>query len=713
MARAISSGGDENDAPAAAASDRGRVEPAATEAAATEAAYAEATQATAAEEAYAEPTEAAATTRSARAEATQAATEAPARAEATQAAATEAPARAAATQAAAEAAATEAAATEAPATAAAATPAPTPEPTPVPESSSPGDSDVAADDTAADTAPADEPGEPSDDMADDDMSDDMGDDDMSDDDMGEADMGDADMAEDDAMAGEMREDEADTVLKPEVGNTGPGPSAPSADESPQRQQPSDTTFEDYGRTPFVDTSTDAVSTFSLDTDRTSYFLALNWARSGYSVDPDSVRAEEWINTFDYAYEGPSDDRSFAITSDVVEHPLNRDWHLARVAMQAPDLRDDVPLNVTLVLDASGSMSTGNRVAIARAAAEAIRQSLSSRDRIAVVHFTDDVIHAYTVDHSAPDDEDVVWSIARLAAHYSTNVQAGLNLGVQLADEARRERPDAYNYIILMSDGVANVDATDPFAILESASDSDSSNPLRLVTIGVGIENYNDTLLEQLAQHGNGWYRYLDTSDQARETFSRENWLALSTPFADQARAQVTWDPAVVKAWRIVGYENRITPDHTFTQNRTEFAELPSGTATTVFYELELQEGIGASAVLGSVEVRWVDPATRTSLSQSAQVTGRTDAGFGEGDRYLRLGAIVGLAADRYSALSPQVENAVVDYDGIHSDLSGLLGEFDALQGQLGTAQAYQDFRFLLDQLTEAAAELAPSSGYSP
>ena len=98
---------------------------------------------------------------------------------------------------------------------------------------------------------------------------------------------------------------------------------------------------------------------------------------------------------------------------------------------------------------------------------------------------------------------------------STNVQAGLNLGVQLAHEARLERPDATNYVILMSDGVANVDATNPFAILETAYDRDAGNPLRLITVGVGINNYNDVLLEQLAQHGNGWYRYLDDPSQAR------------------------------------------------------------------------------------------------------------------------------------------------------------------------------------------------------
>ncbi|MCY3506370.1 MAG: von Willebrand factor type A domain-containing protein [Chloroflexi bacterium] len=585
------------------------------------------------------------------------------------------------------------------------TPEPTPEPTPArAQATQPAESETPApessqarqpaDDAGAEAEQAEEPAEPEE-MADEAMDDamDMGDDMAMDEDMGDYD----DMADDDMAADAMEAEE---------------PAEAEEEKAAQPQRPSDTTFEDYERTTFVSTDIDAVSTFSLDTDRTSYFLALTWVNNGYTVEPDSVRAEEWINAFDYGYAGPGDDDRFAIISDLVRHPLDGEWHLARIAMQAPDVRDDRPLNVTLVLDASGSMSWGDRVAIAREAAETIRQSLSARDRIAVVHFTTGVLDRYTVKHSAPDNEDVVWSIEQLAAHDSTNVQAGLNLGVQLADEARRERPDAYNYIILMSDGVANVDATDPFAILEGAPDSDSRNPLRLITIGVGIDNYNDVLLEQLAQHGNGWYRYLDDTAQARETFSRENWLALSTPFADQARAQVTWDPAVVKEWRIVGYENRITPDHTFTQNRREFAELPAGTATTVFYELVLHEGVSLSALLGNVEVRWVDPATGDSVSQTAAVSGSTDTPFDDADRLLRLGAIVGLAADRYSSLSPQVENAAVDYAGIHADLSALQGRLRLLEGSLGSSQAYLDFSFLLDELTAAAAELAPSSGYS-
>ena len=508
---------------------------------------------------------------------------------------------------------------------------------------------------------------------------------------------------------------APTSTVVQQGQAASSPATQPAAPAPVGRQgtPSATTFKDYGRTPFVDASQDAVSTFSLDTDRTSYFLALNWALNGYEVDPDSVRAEEWINAFAYGYDLPRDRRSFAMRSDVVGHPLDGGLHIARVALQAPTVPDDTPLNVTLVLDASGSMANGNRVDIARTAAETIRQSLRPRDRIAVVHFTTDVLDRYTVEHTGPDDRDVVRSIEQLAPHNSTNVQAGLNLGVRLADEARRERPDAFNYVILMSDGVANVDATNPFSILESARDVDHLNPLRLITVGVGIENYNDYLLEQLAQHGNGWYRYLDDTSQARSTFSRENWLALSTPFADQARAQVTWDPRLVQAWRIVGYENRVTPDHTFEQNRKEFAELPSGSATTVFYELALHnEARNRQVSLGEVEVRWVDPRTGETLGQRLDVAGHTAAPFDSADRFLRLGAIVALSADRYSALSPQVEYATVDTRGVHADLEALEWELSLLDERLGATQAYDDFRLLLNHLTVAAAQRAPSTGYS-
>ena len=502
----------------------------------------------------------------------------------------------------------------------------------------------------------------------------------------------------------------------------PTPAAAPATTNSVPAPPAATTFQNYQRSPIVNAAQDPVSTFSLDTDRTSWYLALNWARAGFPVEPASVRAEEWINAFDYAYARPQSAAEFAISADLIPHPLDNGKHLARLAFQAPDLREDgKPLNVTLVLDASGSMAEGNRIAIARAAAETIRQSLRPQDRLSIVHFTDEVLPHLTVANRRPNATAAQDSIARLQPHGATNVQAGLNRGVQLADQMRRERPDAYNYILLLSDGVANVDATNPFAILESAADYGRADPLRLITLGVGIANYNDYLLEQLAQHGNGWYRYLDSPAQAQALFRRDNWLQLARPFADQARAQVTWNPDLVRTWRIVGYENRITADHTFEQNRREFAEIPSGAATTVFYELELRgHPPDYNDALGMVELRWVNPDSGQSRQQSAALDGMgsPSAGYAQ-NPLLHFGALVALAADRYSGLpyanGPDYANAGGNptYANPAIALATLQERLHLLSPALGQRQSYRDFAFLLEQLIQALPHYWPGdTGYS-
>ena len=512
---------------------------------------------------------------------------------------------------------------------------------------------------------------------------------------------------------------ASTQVSAQKSAAGPQDAASSAGAmghaGPGGGTPPDTTFRDYQRQPFVAASEDNVSTFSLDTDRTSYHLALNWANNGHEVNPDSVRAEEWLNAFNYDYGLPRESDSFAITADLFPHPLDEGKRLARIAFQAPELVDDRPVNVTLVLDASGSMGEGNRVYIVRQAAESIRQSLRPNDRIAVVQFSQQVLHQFTVEHTHPDDSLVESSIARLQPTGSTNVQAGLNLGIRLADSARNRRPDAYNYVILMSDGVANVDATDPFAILETAYDPDSRNPLRLITIGVGIHNYNDPLLEQLAQHGDGWYRYLDSTDQARATFAREKWLALSIPFADQTRAQVTWNASTVERWRIIGYENRVTADENFTQDRKEFAEVYSGAATTVLFELELSDIAAAltNAPIGRVELRWANPDTGDSRSQTFTLAGDPGADFEGYDGALaHFGAIVALSADLYGGLPNYPEGA---YAEVHIGLSALQAQLRELRGDLGSLDSYNDFEYLLDHLAASVEDRLPPStpsGYS-
>ena len=230
-----------------------------------------------------------------------------------------------------------------------------------------------------------------------------------------------------APAAAMQSAQQSGGAPPPVARRRPGPNRPTNTASP-----SATTFEDYRRSRFVWAENDAISTFSLDTDRTSYHLALNWARSGYEVDPDSVRAEEWINSFNYNYDAPRNYDSFGITTGAIDHPLYDRTYLVRLGFQAPELSDDTPLNVTLVLDASGSMADGDRISIAREAAHSITRSLGRDDRIAVVQFRTEVLNEYTVEHTTPGDRNVARSIGDLTPGRSTNVQAGLDAGVRLA-----------------------------------------------------------------------------------------------------------------------------------------------------------------------------------------------------------------------------------------------------------------------------------------
>ena len=196
----------------------------------------------------------------------------------------------------------------------------------------------------------------------------------------------------------------------------------------------------------------------------------------------------------------------------------------------------------------------------------------------------------------------------------------------------------------------------------------------------------------------------------RPTFSRENRLALSIPFADQTRAQVTWDPDVVGAWRIVGYENRVTSDESFTEARREFAEIPAGTATTVFYELELKDPqYSGSLNLGEVELRWVTPSSGESNRQHTGVTGQSNPAFDAvSDPMLRLGALVALSADRYSSL-PFADS---DSPSVHQDLLYLMDELRSLDRDLGSLGAYQDVLFLMDHITRYSQDAVEPSGYS-
>ena len=190
-------------------------------------------------------------------------------------------------------------------------------------------------------------------------------------------------------------------------------------------------------------------------------------------------------------------------------------------------------------------------------------------------------------------------------------------------------------------------------------------------------------------------------------FSRESWLALSVPFADQTRAQVVWDDELVRSWRMIGYENRVTSDESFTRAEKKFAELPAGSATTVFFELELYDPdilARSGDALGEVEVRWVTPRTGDSNRQHQEI----EAVLSHRDAATRFGSIVALAADRYSGLHEYGG----DHPGsVHRDLADLADMLNSVGTPIAGTGAYQDFEYVLNSLVDKV-EPPPRTGYS-
>jgi Ca-activated chloride channel family protein len=202
-----------------------------------------------------------------------------------------------------------------------------------------------------------------------------------------------------------------------------------------------------------------------------------------------------------------------------------------------------------------------------------------------------------------DRRDILDAIDRLSAGGSTNAEAGLILGYELADESFVR--DGVNRVILLSDGVANVGNTGPESILEEIGDN-ARRGIDLVTIGVGISTYNDALLEQLADQGDGWYAYVDTADEAERLFRDQLTTSLETVARD-VKVQVEFDPDLVEEYRLIGFENRDLDDDDFRDDEVDAGDINAGHSVTALYEVALtRDAYRTNQSFATVRLRWTD-----------------------------------------------------------------------------------------------------------
>jgi len=364
----------------------------------------------------------------------------------------------------------------------------------------------------------------------------------------------------------------------------------------------DTTFfQNYGVNPFIDARADHLSTFAMDVDTASYSVARRFVLDGNRPDPDSVRVEEFVNYFNQEYPQPHSG-AFAIHVDGAHSPFTNDTWIARVGIQGRDVPDHRRKDATLVfvIDTSGSMSRENRLELVKRALRLLVRELRPSDQIGIVTYGSRG-HAVLNPTQAKHDDYILEVIDRLHPGGSTNAEEGLRLGYEMAD--RWLDPERITRIILLSDGVANVGQTGPDAILNQVRRYVNEG-VTLSTVGVGMGNYNDVLLEQLANDGNGNYIYIDNLTEAWKSFA-DNLTSTLQVIARDAKIQVSFNPDVVHSYRLIGYENRDVADRDFRNDSVDAGEVGAGHSVTALYELRLHER--ADGPVAKVHVRYQDP----------------------------------------------------------------------------------------------------------
>jgi Ca-activated chloride channel homolog len=377
------------------------------------------------------------------------------------------------------------------------------------------------------------------------------------------------------------------------------------------------TFEGTGVNPFVATSTDALSTFGLDVDTGSWSVGQSFLETGYRPDPDSVRVEEYVNAFEYGYPSPTD-ADLAVVVDSGPMPLvTDDTQLVRVGVQAREVADaDRPdAVITLVVDTSGSMDIRERLGLVQSSLAVLAQQLRPTDVVSVVTYGDEssVLLPPT---PVADTDAIIQAIDSLGPEGSTNMEAGLRLGYETARAAFT--PGALNVVVLASDGVANVGDTGPGSLAEMIRQAGSEG-IHLVTVGYGLGNYNDVLMEQLADQGDGFYAYVDTFEEAERLFGTELTSTL-TVVAEEARVQVAFDPAVVAEYRLLGYENRAIADEDFTDLGVDTGEIGAGHSVTALYEVRLVAGADPTASFGTASLAYRSTTTGEAVNVETALT---------------------------------------------------------------------------------------------
>lgn len=342
----------------------------------------------------------------------------------------------------------------------------------------------------------------------------------------------------------------------------------------------------YDKNPVIRTADEAVSTMSIDVDTGAYANVRRFLLKQNQLPPaDAVRLEEMVNYFDYHYPQPTDGKPFALNHSVIDSPWKAGAKLLRIGLQAKsvDKTDLPPANLAFLLDTSGSMRSEDKLGLAKKAVCYFAANLRSKDTISLIAYA-----GYTREILPPtagnEFERIYNAIAGLTAYGSTAGESAIRMGYDAV--AKGYNADGINRVLLATDGDFNVGISD-FEQLKSLVAEKRKSGISLTTLGFGSGNYNDQLMEQIADAGDGNYSYIDSLDEAKKVLVAELSSTLAI-VAKDVKLQIEFNPQTVKEYRLVGYENRVLNNEDFNNDKVDAGDIGAGHNVTAFYEFIVQ-----------------------------------------------------------------------------------------------------------------------------
>lgn len=332
-----------------------------------------------------------------------------------------------------------------------------------------------------------------------------------------------------------------------------------------------------------------VSTFSIDVDTAAYANVRRFINGGHLPPPDAVRIEEMINYFNYSYATPdSGEAPFRITTEIGPTPWNSGSYLLHVGIKGyePARTEQPARNLVFLLDVSGSMQAANKLELLKKSLRLLVKQLNPHDRVAIVVYAgaSGLVLPATPGHQ---QSEIIHALEHLRAGGSTNGGAGIELAYAVAQQNMIE--DGINRVILATDGDFNVGTTSTDALLRLIKQKKRSG-VGLTILGFGMGNYNDHMLEQISNAGDGNAAYIDTLQEAQKVLVDEIGATLQT-IARDTKIQIEFNPEHVSSYRLIGYENRMLKREDFKNDRVDAGDVGAGHTVTALYEITLNDGL--------------------------------------------------------------------------------------------------------------------------